>query len=71
LLKNFIRYCLQPGFQPLTKRFVCQLRRRKSMQRFGHFVNPYFPASLCATLFCALRSAGRRTIAKQRQLRKA
>jgi hypothetical protein len=42
LLKNLIRYCLQPGFQPLTKRFVCQLRRRKSMKRFAVFVNPLF-----------------------------
>ncbi|WP_233410879.1 hypothetical protein, partial [Rugamonas violacea] len=57
--------CLQPGFEPLTKRFVCQLRRRKSMQRFGHFVNPlFFPVSLCAAIICVLRFAGRRTITK-------
>ncbi|WP_233410764.1 hypothetical protein, partial [Rugamonas violacea] len=43
IVKELIRCCLQPGFEPLTKRFVCQLRRRKSMQRFGHFVNPVFP----------------------------
>ncbi|WP_233411178.1 hypothetical protein, partial [Rugamonas violacea] len=42
IVKELIRYCPQPGFEPLTKRFVCQLRRRKSMQRFGHFVNLLF-----------------------------
>ncbi|WP_233410462.1 hypothetical protein, partial [Rugamonas violacea] len=40
-------------FEPLTKRFVCQLRRRKSMQRFGHFVNLLFlPAYSAIACFC-------------------
>ncbi|WP_296002723.1 hypothetical protein, partial [Rugamonas sp.] len=68
LLKNFIRHCLQPGFQPLTKRFVCQPRRRKSMKRLKHFVNPFFllPNRFWFAPFAVFtyRFAGRRTIAK-------